>query len=218
MSVVLWIYGNHSIAFNGKDMTNKQNVIDRLNSLKFEDSKFLMKMCKQRYSPLEYSKEWDLQRQKQLEHDLQIRSWNLSYEEEDYFPHTNEYEFVGPYGLEIEITKYYIFISPWIGRYHYWYDVKDEEAVKWRDTWRSVICRIIRVLGGDSALYFPDNMSDLSSFLPAEYDMPDFNQLVQIISKEYASPFTSFAEAAKRYIDDTLDNDPFVIDKFEDIL
>jgi hypothetical protein len=94
----------------------------------------------------------------------------------------------------------------------------EKEKAKWCDTWRLIICRIIHVLGGDRALYFPDNMSDLSSYLPTEYNMPEFDQLIRIISKEYSSPFTSFAEASKKYIANELDKDPFVIDKFEDIL
>jgi hypothetical protein len=215
MSVVLCVYGNHSIVFNGKEIADKQDVLNRLNSLKFEESECILEMCKQWNSPLGYSEEWDLRQKENLEHDLQIRTWRLAFEENDYMPHTNEYEFLGPYGLEIEITKYYIFISPWVGRYHFWYDTKD---VKWRDTWRLIIYRIIHVLGGDIALYFPDNMSDLSSYLPTEYYMPEFDQLIRIISKEYSPPFTSFAEASKKYIADELDKDPFVIDKFEDIL
>jgi hypothetical protein len=218
MSVVLWVYGNHSIAFNGKGIADKQDVLNRLNSLKFEESEFILEMCKRWHSPLGYSEEWDLRQKENLERDLQIRTWRLVFEENDYMSHTNEYEFLGPYGLEIEITKYYIFIYPWIGRYHYWYYVKEKETVKWRDAWRLIIYRIIHVLGGDRALYFPDNMSDLSSYLPTEYDMPEFDQLIRIISTEYSPSFTSLAEASQKYIADELDKDPFVIDKFEDIL
>jgi hypothetical protein len=71
-----------------------------------------------------------------------------------------------------------------------------KEKIKWHDTWRLIIYRITHVLGGDLALYFPDNMSDLSSCLPTEYDMPEFDQLIRIISTEYS---------------------PLVIDKLEDI-
>jgi hypothetical protein len=92
-----------------------------------------------------------------------------------------------------------------------------KEKIKWCDIWRLIIYRIIHVLGGDRALYSPDNMSDLSSCLPTEYDMPEFDQLIRIISTEYSPPFTSFAETSQKYIADELDNDPFVIDKLEDI-
>jgi hypothetical protein len=108
MSVVLWAYGNHSIVFNGKEIADKQDVLNRLNSLRFEESKFILEMCKRWHSPLGYSEEWDLHQKEDLERDLQVRTWSLVFEDDDYLSHTNEYAFLGPYGLEIEITKYYI--------------------------------------------------------------------------------------------------------------
>jgi hypothetical protein len=208
MSVVLCVYGNHSIAFDGKELADKQDVLNRLNSLKFEDSEFLLEMCKV----------WHSYKREKLEQDLQINSWSISCEYDYNYPHTKEYIFIGPYGLEIVITQYYISISPWVGRYVYWYDVTGEENIKWRDTWRLIIYKIIHVLGGDRALYFPDNLYELSGYVPTDYDMPEFNQMIQIISEEYSAPFTSFAEAAKWYVENELAKAPFIIDRFEDVI
>jgi hypothetical protein len=217
MSVVLWIYGNHSIPFKQKEIKNKTQVLDLLNSLHVENSDFINEMCKKWHSPLGYDKDWDIKREKQFEQYSKIKFWNYD-DEDDYYNHTKEYTLIGPFGLEIEITRYYLFISPWIGRYHFWYDVIDKEKIEWRDTWREIIYKIINILGGNTALYFPDNMSDLSAYLPTEYNMPEFDRLVEIIRKEYRPVFTSFKKATDLYIKDKLENDPFVIDRFEDLL
>ena len=217
MSVALWVYGNHSIAFKGKEIADKKDVLNRLNSLKLEEYVFLLEMVKKWHSPLGYDEKWDKKRTELLERDIQIHSWRILFEDDIIFPHTVEYEFVGPYGLYTEITKNYIFIRPWVGRYHHWYWTEKKEDIEWRDTWRFIIFQIINVLGGDSALYFPDNMSDLSAYLPTKYNLPKFNKLVQVILDEYKPCFTSFAEATKRYMANTLENDPFVIDKFDDL-
>jgi hypothetical protein len=216
MSVSLCIYGNHSIAFDGKEIADKQDVLNRLNSLKFEDSEFIMEMCKQWHAPSGYSEESDLQGKEDLEQYLQIHSWGISFEIDWLHTDTIEYEFIGPYGLEVDITKYYVDIYIWVGRYYFWYDVTGKENIKWRNTWRLIIYQIIHVLGGDRALYLPDNFYDLSAYLPSYQDMPEFDQLIRIITKEYSAPFTSFAEAVAWYKKN--DKPPFVIDKFEDVI
>jgi hypothetical protein len=218
MSIDLSVYGNHSIVFNGREIADKQEVLDKLNSLKFEESDFLLKMCKRWHTPpFKDNEEWILEEQKNLEQALQIRSWRISTEYDECYPYTNEYWFTGPFGFGIEITNHYIDIYPWVGRYRYWYNVTEEKDIQWRDTWRLIIYKIIHVLGGDCAIYLPDNNSDLACYLPCSYDMPEFNHLIRIISEEYSAPFTSFVEAAKLYIENKLDKDPFVIDKFEDV-
>jgi len=216
MNIELWVYGNHSIAFNGKEMSNKQEVLNRLNLLKLEDSEWLLEMCKQRHSPLGEEK-WDRFFKEKLDYRMQIRSWRMTIEDDKCISCSNLYVFDGPFGLYIEISKYFVFIHPWVPQHHLWYWTENKENIEWRDTWRYTIYQIISALGGDSAMYFPDSVSNLSKYLPSKYNMKNFNQLVQGIIEKYTPCFNSFSEAARKYMDKELDNDPFVVDKFEDI-
>jgi len=216
MNIGLWIYGNHSIAFNEKKMSSIQEVLNRLNLLKLENSEWLMEMCKQRHSPIGDEK-WDKRINEKLNYDMQIRSWRMTIEDNMFVPNSNLYTFDGPFGLYMEISKYYVFIHPWVPHYHLWYWTEKKENIEWRDTWRLIIYQIIDALGGDSALYFPDSLSELSNYLPIEYNMPKFNQLVQIVFEKYTPCFTSFSEATRCYMENALEHDPFVVDKFEDI-
>lgn len=218
MSVCLWVYGNHNIPFEGKDIKEKEKVISQLNSLQLENSSFLLEMCKKWHSPLglDYSEDWDRKQQQYLEESLKIKSWSIISEEDDWFPHSLLYTFVGPYGIEIEISKDFMFISPWVGRYHHWFEVEGD-SIKWRDTWRFLISLLLKSIGGDKALYFPDNMSELSRYLPTEYECVRFDELIEIVTVEYGNTYTYFPDAVNAYMDKNRKFDPFIVDDFRDL-
>jgi hypothetical protein len=209
------VYGNHNIPFEGKEVKDKEMLISQLDSLQLENSSFLSEMCKKWHSPLGYCESWDRREQEHLAESLKIQSWSVINEEDDWFPHSLLYTLIGPYGIEIEISKDFMFISPWVGRYHHWFDA-EEDGIEWRDTWRFLISLLLKSIGGDRALYFPDNMLELSKYLPTEYKNVGFNELIQIIMKEYKHVYIYFPDAIKIYRDGIC-YDPFVIDDFRDL-
>jgi len=234
MAVDLWIMGNHSRPFNGRKIENKSKVIDLLNSLQLEKSEFLIDALKKWFTPNaeyyklcvdeKYYEKLSKERNEKLEKYLKIQSWSVSEEEENNLD-SNQYFFEGPYGLDVEINKYFFWISIWIGRYRFWFNSSENYDVQWREKWRLIVYKITNILGGNYVMYFPDNMSGLDEYLPSnffpkekgeeyQHEVNDLEQLVEIISEKYSKPLT-LLEADKMFEKRKID--PFVIDRFEDL-
>ena len=224
----LVIIGKHSIPFKNKEIERKSNVIDLLNSLKLENSEFLLEMCKTWNSSFKNENEKIRKEEEQeLERCLKIFSWKFTeLEDDECCFDSKQYILEGPYGLDLELNKYFFVFHIWIGRYYQWFDKKDTYALLWREKWRLIISKITNILGGDYAMYFPDNMSDLSIYLPWDYYFPnemvehlkteikDLDQVVEVISERYSKPIT-LTEADKMF--EERKKDPFVVDRFEDL-
>ena len=234
MGVDLWIIGNHSIPFKGRKIENKSKVIDLLNSLQLEKSEFLIETRKKWFTPdaeyytsfmgEKYYEKYAKEEKEQLEKYLQLQSWTV-YEEEESELDSNQYFFEGPYGLEVDINKYFSWISIWIGRYRHWFYSSENYDIQWREKWRLIVYKITNILGGNYVMYFPDNMSDLDEYLPSnyfpketnsrpQYEVNTLEQLAEIISKKYSKPL-SLSEADEIF--EKRNIDPFVIDRFEDL-
>ena len=210
MGVDLCVFGNHSVALDRGNIIDKEKILKKLNSLKLEDSEFLMeKRCIWINTPSENENE---------ERKKQIRSWEIRREDEQY----NECSLVGPFGLKIDVAKHYVEIWHFVWRYHHWFEIDSKE----RNWWQLYFCKIVRAFGGDYVLYLPDNAVKLSGYQPHCVDMP-LDEQANIILKEYKPCFHSLEEATKwySYIQTKYYNKhgqytrlyPFVIDKFEDI-
>ncbi|MBZ4674683.1 MAG: hypothetical protein ACOYU1_09500 [Bacteroidota bacterium] len=228
MSVDLSIIGNHSMRFKEKEIADKSYLLELLNSLRLENSEFLKEMCIEWNSLYKYEKRKMSKKEKQkLENCLNIKGWKIDeYKDDDYCYDSLHYYLEGPYGLRLEINRYYFELSIWVGRYYHWFTRKEKEDILWREKWRLIIYKITNILGGKYVMYFPDNMSDLSAYWPCNYTFPkemaeyfhreinDLNQVIQLISENYDKPLT-LKEADRMY--ETMDKDPFVIDYFEDL-
>jgi len=234
MSVNLWIFGNHSIPFKDRKIENSSNVIALLNSLEFEKSEFLIERCKEWFTPdveyyksnfgEEYYENFAKEEKKLLDRYINKKSWSV-YEDEDSEYDSDEYDFEGPYGIEVTIHKYFFWISILIGRYsHWWSDSKFYDFLM-REKWRLIIYKIVNILGGDYVMYFPSNITDLDIYLPSNFfpkelkkqsqeDVKDLEHLVKIISDKYSRPL-SLLEADRIF--SKLEKVPFVIDRFEDL-
>lgn len=229
MGVDLSIIGKHSVQFNKSELTNKYSLVEKLNSLRFENSEFLEQMCttwNTSYKSLNNQTSRD--EKVELERCLKIKKWEIIYEDvDDCWSDSTNYELEGPYGLILYLNKYYFEISIWIGRYYQWFKRKDDNHVFWRDSWRQIIYKITIALGGDYVLYFPDNNYELSKYWPRNFSFPkgmeeelhcnlkNLDHAVEAISKIYTIPIT-LSDADKTF--ERNDKAPFVVDRFEDIL
>ena len=228
MSVDLSIIGKHSIPFNNRELKNKLSLLELLNSLELEKSNFLKEMCiTWNTSYIHHKSEASKREKEELERCLKINSWKIEFEETDNcWSDSINYELEGPYGLKLELNKYYFEVSIWIGRYYQWFVKEEDYHSAWREKWRLIIHKITTILGGDYVLYFPDNMSDLSSYWPRNFFFPNdmgeylkaninnLDQAVEAISKTYTEPIT-LSQADKIF--ERNNKDPFVVDKFEDL-
>jgi hypothetical protein len=211
MGVELTIIGNHSIPFKNKEMEDKSKLVDLLNSLKLEESEFIKEMCKMWYSS-----------------NLNIRSWKFVEDEDedsDYCSDSKQYELEGPFGLKLDINKYFFVFDRWRYRWSFWFMESDEIR---RKEWRQVISKTSNILGGNYVMYFPDNLlgGDFAEYSPDYWYFPkemeehfqteikDLNQLIEVISQKWSKPMT-LREGDKEYQEG--DKIPFIIDRFEDL-
>ena len=217
--------------FKNKEIESKSQIVDLLNSLKLEESEFLIEKRKIWNSAHLYN-DWGegfrKKNEEELERSLKIHSWNfgnywnIEDSEDDYCTDSKHYYLEGPYGLDLEINKYFLEISIWVNRYYQWFNISKDFDVLWREKWRLIVFEIINILGGDYVMYFPDT----SIYLPRNYCFPtemeeyfktgikDLDQVVELISEKHSKPLT-LAEADKMF--ETSDEDLFVIDRFDDI-
>ncbi|MCL2074794.1 MAG: hypothetical protein FWH18_12820 [Marinilabiliaceae bacterium] len=236
MGVDLIIVGKHSIPFKSKEIESKSQIVGLLNSLKFEESEFLIesrKIWNSAHLHSDWGEEFQRKNEEELARCLKIRSWQFyshdryDYEDDDYCPHTRHYFLEGPYGLELGINKFFFEIDIWVNRYHHWFKANDDYNVLWREKWRQVVYKVTSILGGDYVMYFPDSSYKLSGYLPCQWFFTDVMQeylqtpnigldkYVEIISERYAKPIT-LAKADKIFAYD-LEKTPFIVDRFEDL-
>ena len=232
MGVDLTIIGKHSIPFKGKEIKNKSKVIDLLNFLELEKSKFIREKCILWNSAHLYLDDWGRtfrkRCNKELERSIRIRSWKFEdYEEDDWYSNSLRYHIEGPFGLNLEINKYFFELSIFVGRYYHWFNTGVDFDIRWREKWRMIVHDITTILGGDFVTYFPDNAVELSGYLPTEffYDSDEMSEknakkikklehVLDIISEQYSKPQT-LTEADKNFT--TIYEAPFVIDRFENL-
>ena len=227
MGVDLTIIGNHSIPFRNKEIESKTNIVDLLNSLKFEESEFLIGKRKLWNSAHLYSDVWGEEfrrrNEEELERCLKIHSWQFKdYEDDNYCSDSKHYSLVGPYGLNLQMNKYFFDISIWVSRYHNWFNTKEDYDVLWRDKWRFIVYKVTNILGGNYVIYLPD----ISMYSPIDYcfpkemeehlqvDIKDLDHLIKVISEKHSKPI-KLAEADKMF--NKSHKELFVIDKFEDL-
>jgi len=254
MGVDLTIIGNHSIPFNNEEIESGVKILDLLNSLELEKSEFLKEKCKLWHSGpphcdwnkygfrKKYTKELEeadekrrKENEKELERSLQILSWRFGYYwnfevfDDDDCSDSKHYFLTGPYGLRLEINKYFLEISIWVNRYYHWFNTNDDYDILWRETWRLVVYKIVNALGGDYVMYFPDNNDKLETYIPHNYYFPkemeehfktkieNLDQLVELISERHSKPIT-LVEADKIFVERYENNNcSFVLDRFEDL-
>ena len=77
-----------------------------------------------------------------------------------------------------------------------------------RNEWRKYYFTIIKALGGDRAIYLPDNVSDLAAY--QDFDC-SFEEQEQILLSQYGSPDTTFEQIPER------NKYHYMIDHFTDI-
>lgn len=215
MGVDLTIIGNHSIPFKNMKIEDKSKLIDLLNSLQLEESEFIKEIFEKQYSSKMYNY-------------LNIRSWKfVENEDEDINSRSDSehYDLIGPFGLELEINKYFFVFDRWRQDWSSWFMASDKIQ---RKKWRQIISKTSNILGGNYVIYFPDNLlgGDFANYCPDNWYFPnemednfqaeikDLNQLIEFISQKWAKPMT-LAEGDKEYQEG--DKTPFIIDRFEDL-
>ena len=215
------VFGNHSITYNGKEIADKEDVIKRLNSLKLEESEFVLEECKRGHTPEDYDAEKNGMLWKEsLERDLKIHSWYMAHEFSNKNMPKNKYRFVGPFGLQVEITYHYIIVehSAWrfkrtIKPFHT--PIKRVEYNEWRNAWQPYFNQIIRVLGGNCALYNPDFEVRLFDYVPYGPDKK-YDGLICTIFNEYPHCLIPQPETYSEDIMFIKGYPPFIVDRFED--
>ena len=215
MSVQLTVIGNHSIAFRNLEIEDKSKLIDLLNSLRLEDSVFLKELFNKRYP-------------EKSEYNSKINSWRFIEEDSEMIspcPNFKEYELEGPFGLELDINKYYYVFDRWRCDWIPWFMPSDKTE---RNEWRKIFSKVSGILGGHYVMYFPDNLlgGDFALYSPDNWCFPDemenhfqtqikdLNQVIEFISEKWAKPMT-LAEGDIECQEG--DKTPFVIDQFEDL-
>lgn len=228
MGSTLSIIGNHSVQFNNSALRDASVVIERLNSLELDKSGFLNEMCIAWHtSIMNLNADTSSKENSKLERCLELKEWKILYIDDDnLLTDSTCYELEGPYGLILDLNKYYFEFSIWIGRYFQWFMREGDDNMLWREKWRQIIYRITHVLGGDYVLYFPDSNYDLSYYWLCNFSFPqgmentlkcnikNLDQAVEAISNLYAEPIT--LTEADRVFDK--DNEvSFVVDRFDDL-
>ena len=217
------VYGNHSIAYKGKEIADKEDVIKRLDSLKFEESEFILEECKREHIIDDNREGKVIFNEKMLERDLKFRSWCMLQEFADKTMPLNEYRFKGPFGLIIDITNYSITIrqTMWFQRCEikpFHTPLKIEEYNEWRNSWRSYFNQIIHVLGGDCAIYIPDESVHFTQYIIHESGA-SYDKVLNIAFNEFPHCLAASVETTKLNIKNMKDiqDFPIVVDKFEDV-
>lgn len=214
MGVDLTVLGDHSIAFRDLEIEDQSKLIDLLNSLKLEDSVFLK----------EYFNKWYPD---ESEYNSKINTWRFIEDSEmnRSYPNFKEFHFEGPFGLELDINKYYYVFDRWRCDWSPWFMKSDKTE---RNEWRKIFSKVSAILGGHYVMYFPDNLlggdfalySPDNWFFPDEMEnhfqtqMKDLNQVIEFISENWAKPMT-LSEGDIEYWEG--DKTPFIIDRFEDL-
>ncbi|MCK9500100.1 MAG: hypothetical protein GX793_05720 [Bacteroidales bacterium] len=215
MAVELTVIGNHSIAFRNLEIKDKSKLIDLLNSLKLEDSVFIKEI---------FNKWYPNERQ----YNLKSNSWRFVEEDSEIMspcPDSINYELEGPFGLQLEINKYFFVFDRWRCGWSPWFMASDKTE---RNEWRKIFSKASNILGGHYVMYFPDNLlgGDLAYYSPDNWCFPnemeeyfqiqikDLNHLIEFISEKWDKPM-SLAEGVIEYQEG--DKVPFIIDKFEDL-
>lgn len=192
MGVQLTVIGDHSIAFRNLEIEDKSKLIDLLNSLKLEDSVFIKEAFSKRY-PKE--SEYNLKRN---------NSWHFIEEDEEMMspcPYVKVYTLEGPFGLELDINKYFYVFDRWRFDWTTWHVPSDKTA---RNEWRKIFSKISAILGGHYVMYFPDNLvgGELANYSPDNWCFPDemedyfkvqikdLNHLIEFISENWHKPMT----------------------------
>ncbi len=228
MGSSLSIIGDHSVPFNKSHLSDASAILEKLNSLELDNSEFLKEMCIEWHTNnIHLNSDIDSKNKGELERCLGLKEWKILYIDDfDFLTDSISYELEGPYGLILELNKYYFEFSIWMGRFFQWFIREDDENILWREKWRQIIYKIMSVLGGNYVLYFPDSNYDLSYYWPRNFSFPqgmetelkcslkNLDQAVDAISKLYANP-TTLTEADKIF--DRDNETPFVVDRFEDL-
>ena len=214
----LEVSGNHSIVFNGKAIADKEDVINRLNSLKFEESEFVLEECKRWYmrdgsfeKSKKKGKEWFWKTS--FERDLKVRSWTITCETPNYDKFTDAYTLAGPFGLKMWILKHYIDIK--LSIWHFHRDVTKEEYTEWRNSWRPYFNQIIRVLGGNRALYIPDDSVKLFDYVPYGPEN-SYNFLIYTVLNNYPNCLIASVKTMEEGTDDAQEI-PFFVENIDDV-
>jgi hypothetical protein len=189
MGVDLCQYGNHKVNFKGRDLIEvAEEIKERLNSIKLVNIDYI-KLLMNFWDHSDGRAPEILLKNEKIGIFKKIieEEWNWEYEiindtdeEESY--HYQYIRFIGFRNFELEFTKDKIFFWQPPYRFIGWF-LMDKLT---RDQWRIYMFQIINSLGGNRAIYLPDNMLDAEIYLD-EHDGVDspFEEIEQDLIKEY---------------------------------
>jgi hypothetical protein len=183
MGVDLCQYGNHKIKYSGRNIKEiAEEIISKLNSLELiniDYIKILMNLWDSSdIQPPHILKE-NIKRG--IYKEIKDEKWEWKYE----IRNDDDYQYIQVIGFrnfELEFTrdKIYFWEPPY--RYMGWFYM---DSIT-RNEWRKYMLQIIKLFGGDRAIYLPDNMLESEKYLD-EHDGIDssFEEIEKELIKEY---------------------------------
>ena len=191
MSIWVWAYANHTIDFKQFEGNHKlvKEISDKLNSLCLSDNEEICKKFR-----CHKGSKWEFE----------------EYNEADNLPLTFKFS-LGDYDLEISTN--FIHIDALCFPYTHWFAPRNDFERTEISQWITIIHSIVKVLGGNTIEYFPDNMLEPCSLMPSEIE--DYKNLtmekhIAILEQKWSNICNTYEEAKSQW--DNNDYAPLLIE------
>ena len=176
MSIWVWAFANHKIDFNQFEGNHKlvKEISDKLNSLCLSDNEGI---CKKFKCPR--GCKWEFE----------------GCDEADDLPTTFQFS-LGNYDLEISTN--FIQLDASVFPYTHWFAPRNDFEKNEISQWTTIIHSIVKVLGGDTIEYFPDNMIEPSSLMPTaieDYKNLTMEKHITILKQRWQNICNTYEDA-----------------------
>lgn len=180
MSIWVWVFANHKIDFNQFEGNHKlvKEISDKLNSLCLSDNEGI---CKKFKCPR--GSKWEFE----------------GCDEADDLPTTFQFS-LGNYDLEISTN--FIWIDTLCFPYTHWFAPRNDFEKNEISQWTTIIHSIVKVLGGNTIEYFPDNMIEPSSLMPTaieDYKNMTMEKHISILKQKWSNICETYEEAKAQW-------------------
>lgn len=176
MSIWVWVFANHKIDFNQFEGNHKlvKEISDKLNSLCLSDNEGI---CKKFKCPR--GCKWEFE----------------GCDEADDLPTTFQFS-LGNYDLEISTN--FLWIDTLCFPYTHWFNPRNDYEKNEIRQWTAIIHSIVKVLGGNTIEYFPDNMIEPSSLMPTaieDYKNLTMEKHITILKQRWSNICNTYEDA-----------------------
>ena len=192
MSVWVWAYANHKIDFKQFE-ENRKLVVESSNKLDSLCLSDIEEICERFECPK--GCKWEY----------------VGFKENDDCPLTLQFE-LGSY--ELEISTHFIQLDALNFPYTHWFAPRDNFEKSEIRQWMTIFHSIVKVLGGDTIEYFPDNMIEPCSLMPNEIE--DYKNMtmarhIEILKQRWSNICETYEDAKKQWNNN--DCAPLLIEK-----